>query len=467
MRGALLRYLAGALIITLAAGAGVAIVTLRTVTAMGVGPIVRDLPTRAPKSGDPQTILLVGSDRRYGAAGDDARADTMMLVRLDPAENAISVLSIPRDLRVRVPGLGPQKINAAYGAGGLKLVTSTVRSLLSTPGQRFEINHAVGVTFGGFEQAIDRVGCVYVDVDRRYFHSNAGLPAAQQYAEIDLQPGYQRLCGGEALDFARFRHLDNDLVRAARQQSLLRDVRDQVGASGLIGNGTALARIAARSSETDADLRSFAGIERIAKLARSQAGDPVRQLTFPATLGASDVTTSRARVAQVVKAFLHPAAPAKRAARRGAPAATAKTKQAPPRLLPFTPTVSALVRFPVYLPTRLVPGSRVEGPPRAYAIRDPAGHVHQAYRFVVSENRLLGQYYGVQGTTWRTPPLLRHVDARRRVGGRTYLLVKAGARTRYVAWKTRSGVYWVANTLTMTLGDDQLLAVARSLQRVS
>jgi hypothetical protein len=136
-------------------------------------------------------------------------------------------------------------------------------------------------------------------------------------------------------------------------------------------------------------------------------------------------------------------------------------------MIPYLPTVSALVRFPVYLPTRLVPGSRVEGPPRAYAIRDPDGHTHQAYRFVVSENRLLGQYYGVQGTTWADPPILRDATRHRRVGGRTYGFVKAGSRTRYVVWRTRGGVYWVANTLTMTLGDDQLLAVARSLQRVS
>jgi hypothetical protein len=324
------------------------------------------------------------------------------------------------------------------------------------------------VTFGGFEQAIDRVGCLYVDVDRRYYHSNAGLPAAQQYAEIDLQPGYQRLCGSDALDFARFRHLDNDLVRAARQQSLLRDVRDQVGASGMIDDVSGLAGIARRSTETDTDLRTVAGVERVAKLALDQNGDPVRQLTFPATLGASDVTTSKARVARVVEAFLHPPAQkAKAAPRKRAAPRPRRTTPAAPRMVPFTPTVSALVRFPVYLPTQLAPGSRVEGAPRAYAIRDPDGHTHQAYRLVVSENRLLGQYYGVQGTTWRTPPVLNHIDARRRVGGRTFLLVKAGARTRYVAWKTRSGVYWVSNTLTMTLGDDQLLAVARSLQRFS
>ena len=80
----------------------------------------------APPAGKPQTLLLVGSDRRFGDAKGDARSDTMMLVRLDPKSNATTVLSIPRDLRVTIPGHGIDKINSAYGLGGLDLTTRTV-----------------------------------------------------------------------------------------------------------------------------------------------------------------------------------------------------------------------------------------------------------------------------------------------------------------------------------------------------
>src|SRR4051795_9172948 len=129
----------------------------------------------APPAGKPQTLLLVGSDRRYGDARGDARSDTMMLVRLDPKSNATTVLSIPRDLRVAIPGHGTDKINAAYGEGGLDLTTRTVKDLLSSAGCRVRVNRAIAVNFKGFRDAVNVVRCVYIDVDRRYYHSNLGL----------------------------------------------------------------------------------------------------------------------------------------------------------------------------------------------------------------------------------------------------------------------------------------------------
>ena len=76
---------------------------------------------------------------------------------------------------------------------------------------------------------MNAIGCVYVDVDRRYFHQNVqNGTSADDYAEINLQPGYQALCGFDALSFARYRHTDNDIVRAARQQAFLREARAKV-----------------------------------------------------------------------------------------------------------------------------------------------------------------------------------------------------------------------------------------------
>src|SRR3954454_10608171 len=115
----------------------------------------------APPAGKPQTLLLVGSDRRFGDARGDARSDTMMLVRLDPKSNATTVLSIPRDLRVTIPGHGIDKINSAYGLGGLDLTTRTVSQLLSTPEKRFRVNHAISFGFRGFRQSFHALHCVY------------------------------------------------------------------------------------------------------------------------------------------------------------------------------------------------------------------------------------------------------------------------------------------------------------------
>ena len=206
-----------------------------------------------------------------------------MLIRLDPKQKATSVLSIPRDLRVEIPGLGSDKINAAYGEGGLDLTTRTVKQLLSTPTRPFRINHAIAVSFKGFREAVNVVHCVYVDVDRRYYHSNLGVPAGQRYAEINVQPGYQPLCGQQALAYVRFRHLDNDIVRSARQQDFLRSADAQLSTSNLLHNLKGLVRAFAKSTSSDANLQTSRGILRLLRLAASTSGRPVVQVGFPHT----------------------------------------------------------------------------------------------------------------------------------------------------------------------------------------
>ena len=144
-----------------------------------------------------------------------------MLLRLDPDRNAIALMSIPRDLKVEIPGYGTEKFNAAYTYGGPKLTLRVVKELTGLP-----INHVVNVDYLGFVRAVYAIGCVYVDVDRRYYHSNA--ESSEEYAEINVQPGYQLLCGKKSLQYVRYRHTDTDLVRAARQQDFLSAARQRV-----------------------------------------------------------------------------------------------------------------------------------------------------------------------------------------------------------------------------------------------
>ena len=212
-----------------------------------------------------------------------------MLVRLDPSKEATAVMNIPRDLKVpiQVPGGGidTTKINAAYSYGGPALAVKTVRNLLHIP-----INHVVNVNFGGFQRAVNRLGCVYVDVDRRYYHSNAGLPVSAQYAEINVPAGYQKLCGSKSLDYVRFRHADDDLVRSARQQDFLRQAKDQIGLGRLFGDRKELLRIFGRY--TDTDLHSNSAILRLLKLAFESSGHPIREVRFRGDIGPEFVTIS-------------------------------------------------------------------------------------------------------------------------------------------------------------------------------
>ncbi|MDE3132276.1 MAG: LytR family transcriptional regulator, partial [Acidobacteriota bacterium] len=81
-------------------------------------------------------------------------------------------------------------------------------------------------------------------------------------------------------------------------------------------------------------------------------------------------------------------------------------------------------------------------------------------------NSVLGEYYGIQGTTWQTPPILNNPTATRFVGGKQLLLYANGGKLSVVAWRTPQGVYWVSNTLTDTIGNSEMVAIAASFKPV-
>jgi LCP family protein required for cell wall assembly len=431
------------------------------------------------EAGEPQTILVLGSDRRWGdrKAGIKPRSDTMMLLRLDPDQDATAVLSIPRDLKVSIPGHGTDKINASYSLGGPNLTARTVKDVLG-----IKIHHIVNVNFRGFREAVNALGCVFVDVDRRYYHSNAGLPQSQHYAEIDIDPGYQRLCGQQALDYARFRHADSDIVRAARQQDFLRAAKDQISTSSLVDDRGELIRIFNRNTQTDPDLRSVSGALKLLKLGLFSAGHPVREIPFPAEFAGDPetgqfVVASADGIRRTRWRFLHATPPSRprkarpltRKAERGT-TSTARLRNARRQGEDLAAPIVAKRRisFPFYFPRRLTPEgyyTNVQPSPRVYSLRDRGGRKHRAYRMVVVQSEDEGQYYGIQGTTWRTPPALAHPSGRKRVHGRTLLLFRDGKRLRYVAWKRKDAVYWVSNSLSLSLTNAQMEGIAGSLTR--
>jgi LCP family protein required for cell wall assembly len=177
--------------------------------------------------GQAAVALVVGYDFRIGDDPTNSRSDTLMLIRADPGTKTISLLSFPRDLLVNIycPRRAPvlDRINSAYSRCGSQGALETVRKLTGVP-----INYLITVNFHGFKEIVDNVDGVWMDVDRRYYNRNTGS-AATNFANIHLQPGYQRLNGNDALDFVRYRHTDSDLYRLARQQAFVRAFKEQVG----------------------------------------------------------------------------------------------------------------------------------------------------------------------------------------------------------------------------------------------
>jgi LCP family protein required for cell wall assembly len=172
-----------------------------------------------PQANAPAIALVIGSDHRYTDGSAPARSDTLMLVRIDPRTHMISLLSLPRDLWVDIPGFGEDKINAAFSDGGPKAVLQTVKQLTG-----LRVNYLVGVNFHSFTSLVNDMGGVYVPVDQAYIHTeaeNEALPEGERWSVIDVPPGYQLLTGKDALAFSRFRHTDSDFYRNARQQTFL------------------------------------------------------------------------------------------------------------------------------------------------------------------------------------------------------------------------------------------------------
>jgi polyisoprenyl-teichoic acid--peptidoglycan teichoic acid transferase len=408
----------------------------------------------------------------------------MILVRLDPKKGATAMMSLPRDLLVDIPGHGRDKLNAAFAIGEDALTLKTIRSLLGIP-----IHHYVRVTFGGFREAVDRLGCVYVDVDRKYFNdNNPPMGGGGAYAAIDVPAGYQKLCGQRALDYVRFRHLDSDLVRAARQQSFLGQAKDQIGVSGVFSDRKKLLRIFARSVRTD--IRSSHAVLSLLKLVAESSSKPVAEIQFPATDapdGSGSLEISPDALQATVKRFLAAKGTRKQKTatstrtrvstrratrRRSTRKARAASATAPGLLANRTAAEDEAARLqikvpslPVYAPALIAGGGRYRTDyGRAYTIADRGGDRHRAYRIVAFEGSI-GQYYGIEGTTWMSPPILDDPSERRRMGGRTYELFYDNGRLRLVAWRTPKAVYWVSNTLMRTLTNRQMLALARSATR--
>lgn len=178
-------------------------------------------PSLMPSLDRPMTLLVMGTDAvgKDGRASLDGNTDTMLLFRLDPRENQIRVVAIPRDTRTPIPGHGTFKINAANSWGGPELAARTVSHLLDVKVDRYFL-----VSLQGLIAAVDALGGVEADVPKRLlYHDRAGR------LSINLKPGRQHLNGKDVEALLRFRHDDQgDLGRVQRQQRFILDLTPQL-----------------------------------------------------------------------------------------------------------------------------------------------------------------------------------------------------------------------------------------------
>jgi len=452
------------------------------------------------EAGAPENILIIGSDKRANLKEDPGRSDTTILLRLDPEKETIAVMSIPRDLEVEIPGVGIEKFNAAYTYGGPELTLQVVKELTG-----LKIQHEVNVDFLGFVRAVDAINCVYTDVDRRYYHSNAGLPPSLQYSEINIQPGYQLLCGKKALEYVRYRHTDTDIVRSSRQQDFISAARAQVSLQDLVFDQRGLIDIFTEYTSSDIDNKKT--MLEVLNLFIASRNAAIKEVHFPAVLGPSFVTATPEAIEEAVQKFLgseasggprgslegqEPEAQEKKD--KKAVQKTKKTHKKPkpkPHIKAKPAGEDGLVPaseagevegktaahrvgggFPIYYPTRLPSGAyfaesnaeeRVVDP-RVYHIREPDETIHPAYRMVVVWEASDGIHYvGVQGIRgWEDPPILDNPTVTETIHHREYEIFVDGDRIKTIAWHRGENVYWISNDLLETLTNEQMVGIATS-----
>jgi polyisoprenyl-teichoic acid--peptidoglycan teichoic acid transferase len=443
--------------------------------------------------GRPQTFLIIGSDKR--ARSKDAfdrnnppHSDTLLLVHLDPGAGQTSIMSIPRDLLTAIKlrngqSYYPSKINAAYTLGsmqrgtdgGAELEAETLERLL-----HIKFNGVVDVTFKGFIDVVDTLGCVYVNVDHRYLHHSEATEA-ENYSSINLKPGYQKLCYEDALSYVRYRHGDSDFVRVARQQDFLRDLREQVPVGKLLDEMERVSKAVGKAIVSTFKSSTHELIE-LAELIGFSQQRPMRQVKFAVDSvnqlieGVSYVTASPAQIAKNVHDFLHgheqlqlPRSP--RARRPGGHAHSHPSPtSAAPDMYPVSATGKAQalneapnLPFPLEYPT-VQTGPAIPQEVRVYKLRDQHRNRHHAY-VAVWQQTGLGGYYDVEGTDWTGIPLFANAR-KQQIGGRDYMIVDDGSHIHDIGWIDGKDLYFVSNTLLEDLTNAQMIAIARSTHRL-
>jgi LCP family protein required for cell wall assembly len=202
-------------------------------------------------------ILLLGIDHRDDEPIDGSRSDTIMVVSIDPPTKSVVMVSLPRDLWVSIPGYFQQRINVAHTAGGPALVGRTIEANFG-----IRIHHFARINFRGFEDIVDAVGGVMVDVERtikddEYPTEDYGV------MRLFIPPGPQHMDGRTALQYARSRHSENDFGRARRQQRVLMALRDRGLQLNILPKVPSLIGLVQKAIQTDVGVTDMLALARL------------------------------------------------------------------------------------------------------------------------------------------------------------------------------------------------------------
>ena len=197
-----------------------------------------------------RNLMIMGVDKR---SGDVGRSDTLMVAMVDPGKDKLSLLSVPRDTLVSIPGHGWDKINHAYAYGGHQLSQKTLENFLG-----LQISHYILVDFQGFVKLVDAIGGVDIDVekDMQYtdpYDGETGLV-------ISLHAGRQHLDGTTAIQYVRYRDEEGDIGRVKRQQKFMKAVFQKLSATNLLTRAPEIARTLYQSIDTDLSVTDLASL---------------------------------------------------------------------------------------------------------------------------------------------------------------------------------------------------------------
>lgn len=229
---------------------------------------------------DRVNILLMGMGGVNHPGG--LLTDSMMVLSIRPSDKKVAILSIPRDLQVKIPGRGDDKINSAFFAGYNDYYTkqcnkknaTTCQELALTAGAKQSVNTVSGILnipihyyitadFKGFEKVIDQLGGVDVYVEKAIYDPLFPDDAMKGYAPFRIKAGQHHLDGKTALKYARSRETTSDFDRAARQQRIVSAVKDKAMTAGFLTNPKKVADVTAtlgnsiKLSFTPSEMKSF------------------------------------------------------------------------------------------------------------------------------------------------------------------------------------------------------------------
>jgi polyisoprenyl-teichoic acid--peptidoglycan teichoic acid transferase len=429
-------------------------------------------------------ILVLGSDARPGEVEGQGSSDVLMLLHIDTQQDFLSIMSIHRDLWVDIPGYGQDRINAAYYHGGPAETIATIKSSFG-----IDVNKYVGVGFGSFPGIIDRLGGVYVDVDRKYTDTPTW--------KFDLAAGYQLLDGADAMLYLRYRFDETgNYGRMLRQQRVLAGLRDQMRGWDKMLRLPGIVDTIMESATTNLSP------DEMLKLAYWLAkldGERIKQVFVIGPIeqidGKSVAVLDKAALAAFVADFLTPpsaepsqtAAPTPGASRpdgavTGATLLAAAGDDAV-RLALATSTTTLLsgsiidlekwqtaqagipftLEAPTFLPDGFKYAGKVPEDAGTYGLR--VGDGTQPAVRVLYRYKSTSLYLGVSATTWTEAPLAA-AGTVVQDNDITYTAAGTLGKTDHVWWIKDGVLYWVSNTLTYTLSEQELLQIAESMRPV-